>query len=140
MILAHQPCNHVSAASKLLRILVMDNYIAEISNVDTNSWILVLLMCSWGFGIILAAVKSTAFAVISYPALIYSALAANNFLAKFDYVTRLEKAAALAFATGIGMTAAIIILISLYFVVTGLYQPPAPKRLDLPRSSRTAIE
>ena len=116
----------------------MDNYIAEISNIDSNSWILVLLMCSWGFIIIQVMVKSTAFAMLSYPVLVYSSLAVNNVAGKLGYATRLEKAAAVAFSTGIGMTIAVVLLISLYFLVTGLYEPKAPERPDLPRSSRSS--
>jgi hypothetical protein len=116
----------------------MDNYLAEISNIDSNSWILMSLMCIWGVVLVKMMVDSWAFGMASYPVLIYSSLAVNNFMGKFGYTTTLEKAAAVAFATGIGMTCAVVGLISLFYLAGSLYQPKAPERLDLPRSSRNS--
>jgi hypothetical protein len=115
----------------------MDNYIAEISSVDGNSWVLILLMCAWGFMLIKVMIDSTVFAVISYPVLVYTSLAAHNFLGKNAVLPGLEKAAAVAVSTGLGMTVSVILLVSLYFLLTSMYQPSAPDRHDLPRSSRT---
>jgi hypothetical protein len=115
----------------------MDNYIAEISSVDTNSWVLVMLMCAWGFIIIKVMINSTAFAALSYPVLVYTSLAAHNFIGKNAILPGLEKAAAVAVSAGVGMTISVVLLVSLYFFLTSLYQPAAPDRPDLPRSSRT---
>jgi hypothetical protein len=118
----------------------MDNYIAEISNIDGNSWILMSIMCSFGCMLIKILVNSTVFSFFSYPVLIYSSLAANNLVQKGQIFISSEKAAVVAFSTGVGMAFGVMLLISLYYIVSSMYQPAAPKRLDLPRSSRTAIE
>jgi hypothetical protein len=118
----------------------MDNYIAEISNIDGNSWILMSIMCCLGCMLIKILVNSSAFACFSYPVLIYTSLAANNLVQKKQAFISTEKAAVVAFSTGVGMAIGVMFLISLYYFVTSLYQPSAPKRHDLPRSSRTAIE
>jgi hypothetical protein len=118
----------------------MQDYIAEISAIDSNSWILMMMMCSLGCLIIKILIDSTAFSFISYPVLIYCSLITNNFLRKNEIAPGFEKASAVAFATGIGMTVGIVAMIALYFSLGALYQPAPPKRLDLPRSSRTAIE
>jgi hypothetical protein len=118
------------------RTNTMDNYIAEISNIDSNSWILMCMMCVWGVVLVKMMVGSWAFGMASYPVLIYSSLAVNNVMGKFGFTTTLEKAAAVAFATGIGMTCAVVSLIALFYLAGSLYQPKAPERLDLPRSSR----
>jgi hypothetical protein len=118
----------------------MDNYIAEISNIDGNSWLLISIMCCFGCMLIKILVNSTLFSFFSYPVLLYSSLAANNLVQKAQIFFSTEKAAVVAFSTGIGMAFGIMILISLFYIVSSLYQPSAPKRLDLPRSSRTALE
>jgi hypothetical protein len=118
----------------------MDNYIAEISNIDGNSWLLMAIMCSFGCLLIKILVDSALFAVFSYPVLMYSSLAANNLIQKGQIFISAEKAAVVAFSTGVGMAFGVMLLISLFYVITSMYQPSAPKRLDLPRSSRTAIE
>jgi hypothetical protein len=124
-------------AKRLLGSDAMDIYIAEISSVDRNTWVLVLMMCAWACMLIKVLVDSTAFAVFSYPVLVYSSLAAHNFNIKNSIMPGLEKAAAVAFATGIGMTIAVAGLVALYFLLTSMYQPSAPERPDLPRASRT---
>jgi hypothetical protein len=113
----------------------MGHYITDILNIDSNSWILMLLMCTWGFIIIQVMVKSTAFAMISYPVLVCSSLAVNNLAGKLGLAARLEKAAAVAFSTGIGLTISATLLISLFLLVTGLYEPKAPDQPDLPTGS-----
>jgi hypothetical protein len=118
----------------------MDNYIAEISNIDGNSWILMSIMCSFGCMLIKTLVNSTVYSVFSYPVLLYSSLAANNFIQKAQIFFSTEKAAIVAFSTGIGMAFGVMVLISLFYIVSSMYQPAAPKRLDLPRASRTAID
>jgi hypothetical protein len=118
----------------------MENYIAEISNIDGNSWILVSIMCCLGSMLIKILVDSTAFAAFSYPVLLYTSLAANNIVQKYNAFISTEKAAVVAFSTGVGMAIGMMALISLWFIVGSLYQPAPPKRLDLPRSSRTALE
>ena len=118
----------------------MENYIAEISNIDGNSWILVSIMCCLGCALIKTLVNSTAFAAFGYPVLLYTSLAANNLIQSNHMFISAEKAAVVAFSTGVGMAIGVIVLIALYYLVGSLYQPPAPKRLDLPRSSRTAME
>jgi hypothetical protein len=118
----------------------MDNYIAEISNIDGNSWILMSIMCSFGCMIIKIIVNSTVFSFFSYPVLMYSSLAANNLIGKAQFFFSSEKAAIVAFSTGIGMAFGVMVLISLFYIASSLIQPAAPKRLDLPRSSRTALE
>jgi hypothetical protein len=118
----------------------MDNYIAEISNIDGNSWLLVAIMCSFGCMLIKILVNSTVFAFFSYPVLLNSSLAANNLVQKGQIFVSAEKAAVVAFSTGVGMALGVMVLISLFYIVSSMYQPSAPKRLDLPRSSRTALE
>jgi hypothetical protein len=118
----------------------MENYIAEISNIDGNSWLLVAIMCSFGCMLVKILVDSTLFAILGYPVLLYSSLTANNLIQKGQIFVSSEKAAVVAFSTGVGMAIGVMILISLYYVVTSMYQPAAPKRHDLPRSSRTALE
>jgi hypothetical protein len=118
----------------------MENYIAEISNIDGNSWILMSIMCCLGCMLIKILVNSTIFSFFSYPVLVYASLAANNLIQKNHAFISTEKAAVVAFSTGVGMAIGVMILISLFYIASSLYQPAAPKRLDLPRSSRTAIE
>ena len=118
----------------------MENYIAEISNIDGNSWILLSIMCCLGGMLIKILVDSTAFAAFGYPVLVYTSLAANNLIQKHQIFFSTEKAAVVAFSTGVGMAIGVMGLVSLYFLLGSLYQPAAPKRLDLPRSSRTAME
>jgi hypothetical protein len=118
----------------------MDNYIAEISNIDGNSWLLISFMCIFGCLLIKILVDSTAFAILSYFVLLYSSLAAHNLILKGQIFVSSEKSAIVAFSAGIGMAFGVMLLISLFYIVSSLYQPSAPKRLDLPRSARTAVE
>jgi hypothetical protein len=118
----------------------MENYIAEISNIDGNSWILMSIMCCLGCMLIKILVNSTAFAAFGYPVLVYTSLAANNLVQKHQIFFSTEKAAVVAFSTGVGMAVGVMALIAVYYLVGSLYQPTAPKRLDLPRSSRIAME
>jgi hypothetical protein len=118
----------------------MDNYIAEISNIDGNSWILVSIMCTLGCMLIKMVVQNALFSFCSYPALLYSSLTANNLIHKSGLFVSAEKAAIVAFSAGIGMVVGIVVLVSAYFIVGQLYRPSGPKRLDLPRSSRAAME
>jgi hypothetical protein len=118
----------------------MDNYIAEISSIDGNSWLLISFMCIFGCMLIKTLVNSTFFAIFSYPVLLYSSLAANNLVQKGQIFISTEKSAVIAFSTGVGMAFGVMVLISLFYIVSSLYQPSAPKRLDLPRSSRTAMD
>jgi hypothetical protein len=118
----------------------MDDYIAEISNIHSNSWILVSIMCSLGCMLIKMVVQNALFSFCSYPALLYSSLAAHNLVQKSGLFVSAEKAAIVAFSAGIGMVVGIVILISAYFIICNIYQPSGPKRLDLPRSSRAAME
>jgi uncharacterized membrane protein YedE/YeeE len=71
------------------------------------------------------------------PVLVVSSLATYRAMTGVDYVAGMEKAAAVAFATGVGMSIAVVFLIVLYYVVSAITEPAAPERLDLPRSSRT---
>ena len=119
---------------------MIDNYIAEISAIDGNSYILVMMMCAFGCFLINIVVQSAVYSVCSYPVLLYCSLAANNFLPKLNFFVSAEKYAIVAFSTGVGMTVGVCALIALFFVAGGLYRPSGPKRHDLPRSSRAAME
>jgi hypothetical protein len=118
----------------------MDDYIAEISSIDGNSWILISIMCSLGCMLIKMVVQNALFSFCSYPALLYSSLTANNLISKSGIFVSAEKAAIVAFSAGIGMVVGIVMLVSVYFIFGKLYQPSGPQRLDLPRSSRAAME
>jgi hypothetical protein len=116
---------------------MLGTFLHDIFNIDRNSLILVLMLCTWGFMIIQIMVPVFGFAVLCYPVLVVSSLAAYQGLTGIAYVQGMEKAAAVAFATGVGMSIAVVFLIVIFYLLSALIDPSAPERLDLPRSSRT---
>ena len=105
----------------------MADFAARMFALDIQSLTLVLLICGWGFLIMKMMVTIPGLAIAAFPVLVLSSLAANVLLRETHFVASLDRAAALGFSTGVGMIAALIIIVGVVRVALALTEKSAPE-------------
>ena len=91
----------------------MSIFLARMIAIDTNSLILIVMICGWGFLIMRAMMNPPILALIGYPLMVVSAVAAHVYFGDVYYIMSLDRGSGVALTTGIGMIATVAVMIGL---------------------------
>ncbi len=105
----------------------MANFMVRMFALDTESLTLVIMICGWGFMIMRMMVSIPGLAIAAFPLLVLSALAANVLLRESNFVASLDRGAALGFSTGVGMIAALIVIVAIVRLAMSLTEGAPPR-------------
>lgn len=89
----------------------MAQFLARVLALDFDSVLLVVCLCAIGFVIMKEMINIPGLAFASFPLLVASSLSAQILLADLGVQLYFNRAGFLAFATGVGMTAALVVVV-----------------------------
>ena len=91
----------------------MSIFLARMIAIDTNSLILVVMICGWGFLIMRAMMNPPILALIGYPLMVVNAVAAHVYFADSYFIQSIDRGSSVALTTGIGMIVTVVLMIGI---------------------------